>query len=166
MAVGRISLKVDSPFRDMLIVLRRVPTEASRQAMKYARAQAQPIFRDEMASRARTTTQRRVLADTARVSATARNVSMKAASVGRLSSGTAADDLKVAAEFGVGNNAKVTVRRGGTTFTRRLSVSQFGSRTPRGKVFFPAAIEAASRILSVIIQSAYRSLYDALEEKR
>lgn len=148
---GRISLLIDSPLRDMLILIRNVPSDASRQALKYARREAQPIWKGETAGRATTHTQQRVLVDSSRVGATGRNVLLRSASTGRLSSGTPVDELKIAAEFGVSGG------RGQT---------QFGKRAPRGKVFFPAARDAAARVTSVIIQSFSRALYDALEGKR
>lgn len=165
MAAGRISLKIDSPFRDMLIVLRNVPKEASRQAMKHARNEAAPIWKQETAERAATRLQQRTLVSTARVGVTARNVSLRSATAGRLSSGTPVEDVKVVAEFGMDPNARIAYRRGGKTYTRRAG-QQFGGRSPRGKVFHPAATQAASRVLSIIIQSTYRALYDALDEKR
>lgn len=146
---GRISLLVDSPLRDLLIVVKNVPKEAGKTSMTYARRAAQPVFKEELSGRASTRTQRRVLGDSGRVGFTGRNVSLRSGAVGRLSSGTPVSDIAVATEFGMRGNA------------------QFGPRTAgnRGKVFYPAASDSAARIISVLIQSYSRSLYDALEGK-
>ena len=152
MVSGRISLLIDSPLRDMLILIRNVPNEAAKQAMKHARAAAAPIWKEETAGRAMTRTQQRVLVDSARVGVTGRNVFLRAGATGRLSSGTPVADLKTAAEFGMNPGQK------GST--------QFGPRARRGKVFFPAAREASARVTSVVIQAFSRALYDALEGKR
>jgi len=166
MASGRLSLKIDSPLRDMLIVLRNVPTDAGRTALKFARAEAQPIWKEETAGRALSRIQQRVLVDSSRVGSTSRNVFLRAGAVGRLSSGTPVDALKVAAEFGMNSDAPiVTTSRRGKVYTRRAGY-MFGPRTRSGKVFFPAVREASARITSVIIQSFARALYDALEGKR
>lgn len=164
MGSGRISLLIDSPFRDMLILLRNVPNDAGKQAMKYARAQAQPIWTDEMGGRASTRIQQRVLVDSARVGATARNVFLRSGGVGRLSTGTPVADLRVAAEFGMNPDTRVPYRRNGKVYTRRIG-TMFGGRAAKGKVFYPAAREASARVLSVIIQSFRRELFDALDAK-
>lgn len=166
MASGRISLKIDSPFRDMLILLRNVPATAAKTALKFARAEAQPIWKEEAAGRATTHIQQRVLVDSSRVGATGRNVFLRAGAVGRLGSGTPVEALKVGAEFGMNADTPiVTSSRHGKVYTRRAG-NTFGPRTPSGKVFFPAARESAARVTSVIIQSFARALYDALEGKK
>lgn len=164
MASGRISLLIDSPFRDMLILLRAVPKEAAKQSTKHARAEAQPIWKEELTGRAKTRIQQRVLVDSGRVGFTARNVVLRSGGVGRLASGTPVSDLRVAAEFGMRPNETVTYRRGGGTYTRRIG-TMFGARTPRGKVFYPAVKDASARVVSVIIQSWRRALFDALDGK-
>lgn len=165
MTPGRISLLVDSPFRDMLILLRAVPTDAAKQAMKYARSSAQPIWKEETAGRATTRIQRRVLVDSARVGMTTRNVALRSGGVGRLSTGTPVSDLRIAAEFGVNPTTTVRSSRRGRAYNRRIG-GAFGARAPRGKVFYPAARDASARVASVIIQSFRRALFDALDGKR
>lgn len=163
---GRISLKIDSPLRDMLIVLNAVPKEAGREALKYARAEAEPIWKEETAGRARTRIQQRVLVDSARVGATARNVFLRSAGTGRLSSGTPVSVLGKAAEFGANPNMHYRTRsRKGTSYTRRQG-NTFGPVTRIGNVFYPAVGDAAARVTSVIIQSFRRALFDALDGKR
>lgn len=163
---GRISLKIDSPFRDMLIVLRAVPREASRTALKYARGEAAPIWKEELAGRASTRLQQRVLVNTGRVGATGRNVILRSGQVGRLSSGTPVHLLAKPAELGAHPGSKYATRsRKGTRYFRRHGTT-FGPVTRPGKVFAPAARDASARVTSVIIQSVARSLYDALEGKQ
>lgn len=166
MASGRISLLIDSPFRDMLILLRAVPSEAGRQATKHARAMATPIWKEETAGRATTHVQQRVLVDSARVGVTGRNVILRSGGTGRLSSGTPVADLNIAAEFGVRASTRIAQRSSkGTRYSRRVG-DTFGTRSPKGKVFYPAVREASARVVSVIIQSFRRELFDALDGKR
>lgn len=162
---GRISLKIDSPLRDMLILLNAVPKEAGKQAMKYARTAAQPIWKEETAGRAVNRVQQRVLVDSARVGVTGRNIFLRSGGTGRLSSGTPVADLRVAAEFGMNADAIIGgVSRHGKRYTRRAG-STFAPRAPRGKVFYPAVADASARVASVIIQSFRRALFDALDGK-
>lgn len=166
MAPGRISLLIDSPFRDMLILLRAVPTSAGRQAMKYARTEANPIWKAETSGRATTHVQQRVLVDSARVGVTARNVILRSGGTGRLSTGTDVSDLRIAAEFGTSPASRVyATSTKGKRYTRRVG-DTFGPRAPKGKVFYPAVEDAFARIASVVIQSFRRELFDALDLKK
>lgn len=161
---GRISLKIDSPLRDMLILLRNVPADAGKQALKHARSAAQPIWQEETRGRAATRLQQRALVDSARVGATGRNVILRSGGVGRLSSGTPVSDLRIAAEFGMSADKRIRTTRKGTPYTRRVG-NAFGGRAPRGKVFYPAVRDASARVTSVIIQTFRRALFDALDGK-
>lgn len=166
MASGRISLLIDSPFRDMLILLRNVPNEATKQALKHARATAQPIWKEETAGRATTRVQQRVLVDSARVGVTGRNVLLRSGGTGRLSSGTPVSDLRIAAEFGMNPGTQVRQRsRNGKPYSRSVGKT-FGGRAPSGKVFYPAVRDASARVTSVIIQSVRRALFDAFDLKK
>lgn len=166
MVSGRISLLIDSPFRDMLIVLAAVPKDAGRTAMKYARNAAKPIWKEETAGRALSRIQQRVLVDSSRVGVTTRNVFLRAGGTGRLKSGTSVADLRVAAEFGMDPATKVPTRsRSGNVYPRRIG-PMFGPRNRSGNVFYPAVKDAIPRVTSVIVQSFRRSLLDALELKK
>lgn len=165
MAAGRISLKLDSPFRDMLILLRAVPDDARKQSTKYARTEAQPIWKEETAGRATTHLQQRVLVDSARVGATGRNVILRSGGTGRLSSGTNVTDIRFGAEFGMDPGAHITEARKGTRYTRTAGRT-FGPRNRKGNVFYPAVADASARVVSVIIQSVRRALFDALDLKK
>jgi hypothetical protein len=150
----------------MLILLRAVPAEAGRQAMKHARSEAQPIWFEELRGRANTRIQQRVLVNSGRVGATGRNIFLRSGAVGRLSSGTPVIDLHVAAEFGMDANAPIVQRsRKGKSYRRRAG-RQFMGRSPKGKVFYPAVKDASARVTSVIIQSFRRELFDALDGKQ
>lgn len=166
MASGRISLKIDSPFRDMLILVRNVPAEASRQALKASRSEANPIWKEETAGRATTRLQQRVLVDSARVGVTGRNIILRSGGTGRLASGTAVTDLRVGAEFGMNANSLIRQKSPkGKSYLRRAG-STFGPRNPKGKVFCPAVRDASARVTSVVIQSFRRALFDALDLKK
>lgn len=165
MAGGRISLTVDSPLRDMLLLARAVPADASKQAMKYASSAAEPIWFEELRARGGTRIEQRVLVNSGRVGVTGRNIFLRSGGVGTLSSGTPVSVLKNAAEFGASPTKEITVSRKGTTYKRKLGPS---FRAPRrgGYVFYESATGATHRVTSVVIQSYRRSLFDALDGRK
>lgn len=166
MASGRISLLIDSPFRDLLLTLRAVPAETRKYVTAYMRSEAEPIWFDETRGRADTRLQQRALVNSARVGVASRNVYLRSGGVGVMSSGAKVSTVAHAAEYGASPAKQVTQRsRKGTTYRRRLG-SAFGAPRRGGNVFNPAARDAIVRLTSVVIQSARRALFDGLDGKR
>jgi hypothetical protein len=162
---GQISLLIDSPLRELLLRLRGVDADARKQATAAARREAGPIWQEELHGRAATRLQKRVLVDSGRDTVSARNVQLKAATAGRLSSGTPVSALAAATEFGMSPGALIATHSPkGTAFARRAG-STFGGRTKAGKVVYPAKDEAIPRITSLVIQTVTRSLLDALNPR-
>ncbi|KQR43433.1 hypothetical protein ASF87_16720 [Microbacterium sp. Leaf161] len=161
---GRISLSVDSPLRTMLIAARSVPAEVQKRIATETKAAAQPIWFAEVREGAHTRLEQRVLADSARVGATQRNVFLRSGGVGTLRSGTPVNVLASAAEFGMGADKKIATRsRTGTDYTRRAG-SAFPSPRRRGPVY-TAAGRSLVRFASLWIQTAVRTMLDKLEGK-
>jgi hypothetical protein len=163
--VGRISLNIDSPLRSMLLAVRRAPAEVGKQINAHTKGPANTIWTDEVRERAATRLQQRVLVDTARVGVTNRNVALRSATVGTLRKGVPASRLAAAAEFGVNPGKIITSRsRKGNQYKRRL-----GSAFPRtrrgGTVVYPAARDAIPRIAALWVQTAVRTILDALDGK-
>lgn len=166
MGVGRISLLIDSPFRDMLIVLRRVPAEARKQMLKHARSEAEPIWFEETRGRADSRIQQRVLVNSARVGVTGRNVFLRSGKVGKTSNGTPVSVIAQPAEWGAKADRPVKSKsKHGKAYTRRLGAHFGPPQRPTGNVFYPAVRDSIQRITSVIIQSARRTLFDAFDGK-
>lgn len=162
---AQISLLIDSPLRDLLLRLRGVDADARKHALTAARQDAGPIWQDELRERTATRLQVRALSDTARVSVTARNIQLKSATAGRLSTGTPVSQLAAATEFGMSPGALIyTHSPKGTAYARRAG-SAFGPRKKSGKVVFPSVDDAIPRITSLVIQTTTRSLLDALNPK-
>ena len=162
---AQISLLIDSPLRDLLLRLRGVDADARKQALSAARKDVGPIWQDELTPRAATKLQRIVLVDTARVGVTARDIQLKSATAGKLSTGTPASALATATEFGMSPGALIYTRsRKGKAFARRAG-NTFAGRTKAGKVVFPSVDAAIPRITSLVIQTVTRSLLDALNPK-
>lgn len=160
-----ISLLIDSPLRDMLVAVRGVPAEVKKQINTHTRRAAQPIWQEETRGRAVNRLEQRVLVNTARVGVTNRNVFLRSGRTGRLSTGTPAAVLAVAAEFGASPGATYTTRtRKGTRYTRRFGAT-FAPRRQAGKVFYPAAEDSLPRFAALWVQTAYRTILDALDLK-
>lgn len=166
MSNGRISLLIDSPLRDLLILLRAVPAEARKNITAHTRKNAEPIWFEETRGRAATRLQQRALVNSARVGVATRNIYLRSGAVGKMSSGAAVSTVAFGAEFG-GNPEKVITQRSrkGKKYQRRMG-NVFGAPRRGGNVVYPAARESIPRIASVAIQSAYRSLLDALDGGR
>lgn len=170
MAQGRISLRVDSPLRDLMIASRAVPAEVRRQVNAQVKSAVSPIWQGELRERAATRLQQRALVNSGQVGVTSRNVFLRSGSAGKLSSGTPVKEISLAAEYGAGPNKKQDVRastrrgRPVKAHTRRL-----GSRIPpvrrRGYVFQPAVSDSIPRITSLVVQTATRRTLDLLELK-
>lgn len=162
---AQISLLIDSPLRDLLLRLRGVDADARKQALSAARKDAGPIWQDEIAPRAATQLQQAVLVDTARVGVSARDIQLKSATTGKLTTGAPVTDLAAATEFGMSPGALIyTHSRKGKAFARRAG-NTFDGRTKAGKVVYPSVDAAIPRITSLVIQTITRSLLDALNPK-
>jgi hypothetical protein len=162
--VGRISVLVSRDLQTVLSVARDLPREVAAQVRRFTRAEAEPIFRDEIRGRVETRLQARALLDTARVSVTDSNVTLRSATIGRVSSGVPAGTVAGLAEFGNHPGTKITQRsRNGTRYTRRMGPI---SRVPRraGYVFFPSVRGSIPRVASLWIQTAYRTVAEQFEK--
>ena len=166
MGAGRISLLIESPLRDLLLLMRSVPGEADKQARARAQRAAEPVWFEETRGRGDTRIQQRVLVNSARVGVTGRNIFLRSGGVGRLSSGTPVSRIADAAEFGLTPSKLIATRsRKGTPYKRRAG-NAFGAPRRGGNVFWPAVKDASARVTSVIIQTYRRTLFDALDGKK
>lgn len=162
---SQVSLLIDSPLRDLLLRLRGVDADARKQALSAARQDVGPIWEEELRGRAATRLQVRVLSDTARVGVSARNIQLKSATAGKLSTGVPVSTLAAATEFGMSPGSLIyTHSRKGKAYARRAG-STFAGRSQAGKIVYPALEEAIPRITSLVIQTVSRSLLDALNPK-
>lgn len=163
MARAGISLLVDSPLRDLVLILRETPTELKRQIGQHTRNAARPIWTEELKARASTRLQHRVIVASAAVGVSAKNVTLKTGGKGRVH-GTPTVNLVGATEFGMNPNRPIETRsRKGTPYTRRAG-STFLARRRQGYVAIPASADAINRIASLWVQTAYRTFAEAIEK--
>lgn len=150
----------------MAAVAANLEPELSKQLNAQTRQHAEPVWQEEVRDRASTRLQHRVLADSARVSASRANVMLKSAGVGRLSSGTKPSMVAAGAEFGAAPGTMVATRsRKGKRYNRRMG-STFPSPRRGGYVIHPAVGAVVPRIASLWAQTAYRTVADLFEKAR
>lgn len=162
---GAISLLVDSPLRDLALVMREVPTGVKRQISAQTKKAAKPIWLDEVRSRTSTRIQTRVILETSDVSVTARNVTLKVTGRGVLAkTGTPRVKLLTAAEHGINPTARIrTKSRKGTKY-KRAAGATFGANNRAGYVAGPSASNSIPRLASLWVQTAVREIHEAIEK--
>lgn len=159
---GSISLLIDSPLQDLAVALRAVGPDVRKQINSATKSAALPIWTDETKGRARTRMQDKFLVNTARVGVTSRNVLLR--SGGLTLPGKNGDKVTGAVEFGGGENKTITSRsKNGKRYTRRQG-SVFGPRYRNGAVVYPAASASIPRFASLWVQTARRTMHEAIEE--
>ena len=158
---GSISFLIDSPLRDLAVALRAVDKETRSQINSATKSAASPIWTEETSGRAMTRLKSKVLAGTSRVGVTSANVILRAG--GLTFPGKSGDRMTGAAEFGGGAGKVITSRtKTGTVYSRRLG-AVFGPPYRNGSVVYPAAKDSIPRFASLWVQTARRTIHEALE---
>ncbi len=160
---GSISLLIDSPLQTLARSLRAVGPETRKQINAATKAAANPIWKDETAGRAVTRMQQTGLVSTASVGVSSRNVTLRAGGL-TFKGGRSADRITGALEFGGGADKVITSRsRKGKAYRRRLGPA-FGPPYRNGRVVYPAARDSIPRFASLWVQTARRTIHEAIEE--
>lgn len=145
-----------------ILALRQSEREIRLNINKTARTRIRPIWQGELAARARTRLERRVIAQGARASATDRGVQLVAASSARpLSGGLSPAGDWPAVEFGA-NVKRIRVRqrsRSGRQYTRPLTVNKaFKSRQRYGMVAMDAASKTGTKLVAMWVRTVVDEL--------
>lgn len=160
---GRISLLVSHELRTLVQACKEAPREIAKQLRAHTKAVVGPVWQEAVRANVTTRLETRVLSDTATVAVSDANVTLKSATKGRLSSGTAAPLLAGPAEFGMEAGRMPATSRRGKQYMRVTGL-QFKFWRQRGYVVWPAAQRVIPRLASLWIQTWARGLYDALEK--
>jgi len=164
MASGRISLLVSRDLQALVQAAGSLDREVRARLRAHTKAEATPIWSDEITHRTGTRLQTRVLVDSARVAVSDTNVTLKSAQVGKLRSGTPRPVLAAGAEFGANPNKQIKQRsRKGKVYSRRLG-NAFGAPRRGGNVFFPAFRQAVPRVASLWMQTTIRTVAETFEK--
>jgi hypothetical protein len=154
-----------------IYALRSIDKTLQAQVRKYTKMHAEPEWRKALAERADTRLEHRVIVDTSVVSVSNQNVRIQSASKGRpLTGGLNPKTTYAPVEFGGKKGAKSTYRRksrkGGTHSVTRDTRAQLKPFRRGGYVFWPAAKEMVPRLAALWVQTAVKTIGNALEGKR
>lgn len=160
---GRISVLVSRDLGVLLSAALGLDAEVRSQLRKRTKPVAEGAWKPTVAAKAHTRIQSRVLADTARVAVSDLNVTLKSATVGKVG-GVKASALAGGAEFGGNPNVHIRQRsRAGRSYTRRRG-NTFGPPRKEGNAVFPAVREVIPRIVSLWMQTTYRTVAEEFEK--
>lgn len=160
---GRISLLIDSPLRTLMLAMQDLDKEVRTQINKSTKAEAAPIWEDELWKHGGRSVLEERLADSGKVGVTTRNVFLRAG-VGKLHSGTPLERLALAIEFGRNADGEIKRRtKSGRRYTMR-SGTRFLPRSRRGYMVYPAAMDTIPRFASLWIQTTVRAVHEAVEK--
>lgn len=132
------------------------------------KAMAQSEWKEAVAATADTRLEQRVLASTARATASNQNVTLKSAHIGRsLSGGAKPSEIYHAVEFGASQSKVETYQRrsknGGTHQVKRHTTRQLRPRNRKGYAVYPAAAQIIPRLASLWVQTITRGIHEAFE---
>ncbi|HWK26154.1 MAG TPA: hypothetical protein VNS09_06305 [Solirubrobacter sp.] len=160
---GRISLLIDSPLRILMLAMQDLDKEVRTQIGKATKAEAAPIWEDELWKHGGRSTLEERLADSGKVGVTTRNVFLRAGT-GKLHSGAPLERLAKAIEFGSNPDRLVKrVSRKGKSYTMR-SGTRFLPRQRGGYMVYPAAMDTIPRFAALWIQTTVRAVHEAVEK--
>lgn len=165
----KISVRNSKELQATILALKLTDKTLSANIRKWTRQLMLPEWQKGLRERASSRVQQRVLVDTARVTVSNQNVSLKSATVGRsLAGGLNPKSSWAAFEFGADRNKTTTYEaiRGHSRFkVTRKTRRQLPPRSRTGWVVYPTAKELIPRFASLWYQTAIRGLYEAFERK-
>lgn len=158
----RIDVTQSRELTAMVRALRFIDREWLSLFAKEARAEIEPMWREELQASRPNKLQNAVLVRTSRVSVSRRSIVLKSGAVGKLKSGAKPRELARAVEFGQDPNLrtryvrkdKPTPAPAQHTVTRRTA-RPVGPRNPRGNVVWPALERLVPRAAAVAAEKFY-----------
>lgn len=164
----RIDVRSSRELQALLLSVRRANRETQAEIRKHTKAMLAPAWQKALAEESMTKVENIVLVNTARVTVSNQNVTLKAGGLAKkLSGGARAFEISKQVEFGAPlKTIKYTGRRGSKTFpVSRTSGRQFRHENKKGWVVYPAAAQIIPRLAALWVQTAVRTFADALDKK-
>lgn len=154
--------------RAAVLAMRVARREVRNDINRATRQTFNPVWRQLVNDRARTSLDRRVLNTGVRVVAGNPPALVAAGSRRRLPGGLVPAEQWQGVEFGANRDKVTTYRRrspsGGTHTVRRHTARQLPARQRTGRVVFPAVADIAPRIASLWVQLIVRKFSEAVEK--
>lgn len=165
---GRISVLVSRELQTLLAAVKSVPKDVQKNVRTFTRDAAKPIWTESVRGHVASRLDDRLFAKTARVRVSNQNVSLESARIGKsLAGGMKPSQLAGPVEFGASRDDTKTYqqrsRKGNRYTLTRHTKRQLPSRNTNGRVVMPATRASIPRIASLWVQTAARTLYDALD---
>lgn len=164
----RISVLHSEKLQAVILAIRGFDRELQGQIRKATKTIGQPAWQSAVSAQASTRLQSVVIANTARMTVSNQNVTLKSGAVGRaLSGGARPADIVRAAEFGAHpKRVNVTARsRKGKPYRYTRTVNKgFGVPNRSGNAFFPAAARMIPRFAALWAQTTVRTIHEAFEK--
>lgn len=154
--------------RGVVLALKAVDKPVRSEISKETRGTMNPVWRDAVASRARTRMDAATFGKGTRIAAGNPARAVAASSRRALSGGFTPDRDGRALEFGVDRGKESTYTRKskhGTHQVTRHTRRGLPARNRKGRVVFPAFAEVAPRMVSMYVQIVVRNIHKALEER-
>jgi hypothetical protein len=163
-----LSVRGSRELKAVVLALKAARRDVVNDINKATRATLSPVWQQEVASRARTSLDRRVLAQGARILAGNPPVLVAANSKRRLKGGLVPAETWFAVEFGANRNAVTTYDRkstkGNVHQVTRHTRRQLPPINRKGRVVYQAAKEIAPRATSLWVQLVVRKFNEAVEK--
>lgn len=169
MPAMRISVKNSRELQGTIAALKTMPREISKWIRSETKAEMQPEWQKGVDEHARTRLDSLVLANTARMTVSNQNVSLKSASVGKSLSGGLSPKRDYAAfEFGTDREQVTTYtsrsRKGKSYKMTRHTRHQLPPRVRNGRVVYPTAADLIPRLASLWVRTTVRTFYEVWEK--
>lgn len=167
----RISIIASRPIRTVVTAMKALPGENKRQIRTQTKNMLAPEWRKAVDAEAASDLERRVIASTARVAVSDRNVTLRAGGSRRaLSGGLIPAVSNRAVEFGGGRERTRTYstrsRRGKRYQVTRHTQRQLPPFRRQGYVFYAAVAKITPRLAALWAQTWARGIHEAMEGKR
>lgn len=166
----RISVFDSKILQATILAIRAANKDLQGEIRRFTKSELAPEWQAGLASRASTALESRVLVDTARVTVSNQNITLKSASVGKSLSGGLQPKLDYAPVAFGADPAKVAAyethsKRGKPYRVTRHTQRQFKPAIKSGYVVYPTAANIIPRLASLWVQTAIRTIMDGVDRK-
>lgn len=165
----RISVFASKDLQRAILILKGTDKEISKEIRTRIRTFTNGEWQEAVRGRTSNAQEVKTLADTARVSVSNQNLTLKSASIGRsLSGGAKPSDIAKAVEFGAPQDTvktyTATSRKGKQFKVTRHTDRQFRSPSRSGYAAYPAAAQIIPRVAAFFAQTTVRTFRELIEK--
>jgi len=166
----RIDINSSRELQATVLAIRQSERTIQAEIRKQTRGSILPEWQKGIREHASTRLEHRVLADTARVTVSNQNVTLKAGGLQRkLSGGGRAVELYAPTEFGTDREHRstysATSRQGRRYDVTRRTRRQFRPLNRRGYAVYPTAADLIPRFASLWVQTTVRTMHEIFERR-